>query len=134
MIKKIITYLLMFSVILFWFGLSSVNANEWYDSTIEWEDEQMEIDTRWAWDAEWEDEWFIAWVQDVVNWVLWLLWLIALIVLIWWGFLMVTAAWNEERYQKWFDILKQAGIWLVMIWVAWLIISLIFVVIGLGAN
>ena len=73
-----------------------------------------------AWDA------FIDFVQNAVNWILWVLWLIAVIILIWWGFQMVTAAGDDGKYKKWFTIVKQATIGLILIWVSWLIISLIF--------
>ncbi len=69
-------------------------------------------------------------VQTFINWVLGILAFIALIVLLWWGFQMVTAAGDDNRYKKGFTILKQAAIWLVFIWLAWLIISLILSVIG----
>ena len=61
-----------------------------------------------------------------VNWVLWILALIALIILMYGWFLMVTAAWDDEKYKKWWTILKHAAIWLILIGVAWFIISLIF--------
>lgn len=68
----------------------------------------------------------LTWIKNVVNFVLWVLSLIALIILLWWWFQMVTAAWNEEKYKKWFTILKQAWIWLALIWFSWLIVSFIF--------
>ena len=61
-----------------------------------------------------------------VNWVLWILALIALIILMYGWFLMVTAAWDDEKYKKWWTILKHAAIWLILIGVAWFIISIIF--------
>ncbi len=64
-------------------------------------------------------------VKNMINWALGILGLIALIMLLWWGFQMVTAAGNEEKYKKWFTILKQAGIWLVLIWLSWFIVSII---------
>ncbi len=68
-------------------------------------------------------------IQKGINWILWILAFIALIVLLWWWFQMVTAAGNEEKYKKWFTILKQSAIWLLFIGLAWLIVSLIFAVI-----
>jgi len=70
-------------------------------------------------------------VKKFVNWVLWLLALIALGVLLWWGFQMVTAAGDDNKYKKWFTILKQAGIWLVLIGLAWLIVSLFFYIVSI---
>ncbi len=73
-------------------------------------------------------------VKGFINWSLGILALIALIILLWGGFQMVTAAGDEERYKKWFTILKQAALWLAMIGVARFIVSLIFFVINLVSN
>ena len=76
----------------------------------------------WAWDT----TWFLDFVQNAVNWILSLLGLITIIILVYGGFLMVTAAWDEGKYKKWFTILKQAFIWLILIGVSALIVNLIF--------
>ncbi len=70
--------------------------------------------------------WFIDFVQKAVNWILGILWLITVIVLIWGGFQMVTAAWDDGKYKKWFTIVKQSVVGLILIGVSWLIVSLIF--------
>lgn len=88
----------------------------------------VQVQVGWAanGDNTFRDEQFLSLVRWAVNWVLWLLALIALILLIYWGILMVTAAGDEEKYKKWFSILRAAAIWLTLIWVAWMIASLIF--------
>ena len=70
-------------------------------------------------------------IKTGINWLLGLLGLIALIVLLWGGFQMVTAAGDDEKYNEGFKILKQAGIGLLFIGLAWLFVSLIFYVIGI---
>ena len=70
-------------------------------------------------------------IQTFINRVLGILWLIALIILMWGGFQMVTAAGNEEKYNTWFTILKQAAIGLAFIGLAWLVVSIIFFLLGL---
>ena len=77
---------------------------------------------------------FINVVKGFVNWSLWILALIALIILLYGGFLMVTSAGDEEKYKKWFTILRHAAIGLILIWVAWFILSLIFWVINLTTS
>ena len=72
------------------------------------------------------DTWFISFVQSAVNWILAFLGLITIIILIWWGFQMVTAAGDNNKYQKWFTIVKQAVIGLILIGVSALIVNLIF--------
>ena len=76
----------------------------------------------WAWDT----TWFLDFVQNAVNWILGFLGLITIIILVYGGFLMVTAAWDDGKYKKGFTILKQAIIWLILIGVAALIVNLIF--------
>lgn len=70
-------------------------------------------------------------VKSAVNRVLWILALIALIVLLYWWFLMVTSAWNEEQYGKWFTILKHAAVGVVLIGVARFIVSIVFRLVNL---
>ena len=74
---------------------------------------------------------FVNVVKWAINWLLWILALIALVILLYGGFLMVTAAGNDDQYNKWFTILKHAAFGLVMIGIAWFIVSIIFWVINL---
>lgn len=69
-------------------------------------------------------------VQKGVNRVLGILALIVLILLIWGGFQMITAAGDEEKYGAGFTILKQAAFGLVMIGLAWFVVSMIFFLIN----
>ncbi len=73
----------------------------------------------------------ITTIKSFVNWVLTILALIALIVLLWGGFQMLTAAGDDGKYKKGFTILKQAAIGLAFIALAWLMVSLIFWLLGL---
>lgn len=69
-------------------------------------------------------------VKNFINWVLGILGFITLVVLLYGGFQMVTAAGDEDKYNSGFKILKQAGIWLVFVWLAWFVISIIFFLIN----
>ncbi len=69
-------------------------------------------------------------VKNFINWMLGILGMITLIILLYGGFQMVTAAGDEEKYKAGFNILKQAGIWLVFIGLSWFVISMIFFLIG----
>jgi hypothetical protein len=73
-------------------------------------------------------------IRSFINWVLGILGLIALIILLYGGFNMVTAAGNEEKYNEWFKILKQAGIGLAFIGLAWFVVSIIFFLLNLITN
>jgi len=82
------------------------------------------INVSWSEGGAWT--WLLDFVQNAVNWILWILWLITVVILIWWGFQMVTAAGDDGKYKKWFTIVKQSVIGLILIGVSWLIVSLIF--------
>jgi hypothetical protein len=65
-------------------------------------------------------------IKNFINRALGMLATIALVICLYAGFLMVTSAGNDANYKKGFTILKQAGIGLVIIGLAWSIVSLIF--------
>ena len=69
---------------------------------------------------------FITIVKWAINWMLGILALIALIILLYGGFQMVTSAWDEDKYGAWFTILKHAATGLILIGIAWFIVSIIF--------
>ena len=80
---------------------------------------------------------FVNVVRGAINWVLGVLALIALIILLYGGFMMVTASGNEDRYKSGFTILRQAAIGLILIGIAWFVISIIFwltSIVGLDAE
>ncbi len=78
-------------------------------------------------EAGWQgNEGFLDFVQTAINWILALLGMITIVILIWGGFQMVTAAWDDGKYKKWFTIVKQAVIGLILIGVSALIVNLIF--------
>ena len=74
---------------------------------------------------------FVNVIRWWINWTLGILAFIALIILLYGGFLMVTAAGDEEKYKKWFTILRQAAIGLILIGIAWFIVSIIFWLVNL---
>ncbi|MDR0650125.1 MAG: pilin [Candidatus Peribacteria bacterium] len=69
-------------------------------------------------------------IKSFINWVLGMLATIALVICLYAGFLMVTSAGDEAKYKKGMDILKKAGIGLIIIGLAWLIVSVVFWLIG----
>ena len=93
----------------------------------------------WAWD--WREIWVVGvWTNDdgatepkaftiirkTINRVLSLLWVIALVFCLIWWFKMLTAAWDDAKVKTWWKILKNAAIWLVVIWLSWIIVRLVF--------
>jgi len=65
-------------------------------------------------------------IKTFTNRALWMLWLVALVYLIYHGFLMVTAAWDDAQFKKWIKWLKYAAIALTWIALSWFVISFIF--------
>ena len=69
-------------------------------------------------------------IRNAINWILGILATIALIVCLYGGFLMVTAAGDEKKYQKWLSVLKYAAIGLAIVGLSWMIVSVIFWFVG----
>lgn len=57
-------------------------------------------------------------IESIVAYVVWLLYLIAVIVVLYWGFLILTAGWDEEWVKKWKKAIVNGAIWLVVIFLA----------------
>lgn len=115
---------------LFWFGLVSVSpASAQGGNFVQGQNYLGGIDV--AGQGALQQDSLIGSIQTFVNRVLGILGLIALIVLLYGGFQMVTAAGDEEKYATGFKILKQAGIGLAFIGLAWFVVSIIFFLLNL---
>ena len=99
-------------------GTPTVTTTFWSVGDSAW------IGVAWAWQDKWGD--LINIIKSFINRVLGILSLIALIILLRGWFQMVTAAGDETKYKKWFKILQQAAVWLVVIWVSRFVVSIIF--------
>ncbi len=75
------------------------------------------------------DDRFVDSIRRWIGWLMTVLAVLTLIVLVYGGILMITAAGDEDRYKKWFTILKQAAVWLIFLGLARLFIMLVFFVI-----
>lgn len=92
------------------------------------------------WGNAWVDWLGVPWTNDkqednllhtvrvAINWVLWMLALVALVLCLYAWFRMMTSGGDSNQYKAWLSILKNAGIWLAIIAVSWLIVSLVFYV------
>ncbi len=65
-------------------------------------------------------------IKNAINWLLGILATIALVICLYGWFLMVTAAWDEKKYEKWLGVLKYAAIGLAIIGLSWMIVSVVF--------
>ena len=65
-------------------------------------------------------------IRNAINWVLWILATIALVICLYGWFKMITSAWDENKYKSGLSVLKNAAIGLAIIWLSWMIVSVIF--------
>ena len=99
-------------------GLNTVNAaiNFWKDDV----KESLKGDTETA----------DSTIQVLITNVMVFLGIIAVCYLLWWGFNILTAGWDENKVKTWKTVIIQAWIWLVVIYLAnsivqWVISSIL---------
>lgn len=68
----------------------------------------------------------LTYARSLVNYFLMFLSWIALVYLLYHWFLAVSAAGNEEQYNRWIKWIKFSIVSIVWIWVTWMIISMIY--------
>ena len=71
------------------------------------------------------DGWFIVTVQFYVSLLLWFLYVLAVLVWIWWGFIILTAAWEDEKVTKGRNYIVYMALGLIVIFLAGSIVDLI---------
>ena len=75
---------------------------------------QEKVDTGLQWSQEWAD----TAIQKLITNFMAFLYLIAVVYLLWWGFNILTAGWDEEKVKKWKTVIIQSWIWLLVIFLA----------------
>jgi len=121
MFKKLLLGLGVAWVLWLW-SLTVVNAQLWWNFG-----DAVGTQGIWvAWTGVQKGSSIIDIIKSVINRVLWLLSLIVLVLMLYGWFKMITAAGDETKYKEWFKVLKQAAIWLAVIWLAWFIVSIVF--------
>ncbi len=77
-----------------------------------------------AWVIDMEtNRWFSDYIQDIAIYVLSFISIIAVIYLMYAGFIVLTSAWDEEKLKKTKSIIIYVIIWIIIIWLAWPILS-----------
>jgi len=121
--KIIITGIWLLVMLWFSFAPLTVDAQtiRWFWATVgvEW------VLVPWAQDGN-KDDSLLYTIQTAINRVLGMLSFIALVLCLYAWFMMMTSGWDSKKYGDGFKILKNAGIWLAIIALSWLIVSLIF--------
>lgn len=62
----------------------------------------------------------------VINWILSLTSVVAIIIFLIWGFKVLTSNWDDTKAKGWYKIIKNAIIWLLIIWLTRWIVRIIF--------
>lgn len=70
----------------------------------------------------------LSFVRNIVNYFLWLVSFIALIYLIYHGYLMATAAWDDGQFSQGQQGIKYAAIAIAGMALSWFVVSMIFAV------
>lgn len=65
-------------------------------------------------------------IKTAINRILGMLATIALVICMYSWFKMLTSWWDSKWYEAWIKTLKNAILWLAIIWIAWLIVSFVF--------
>lgn len=142
----------------FWNNLSIYTRDLWkvINTQYDWEEMKWPLND-WAYRiVNWDwGQWHISWlagteqeitdyddaldkiinvIQNVVNYTLWLLWAIAVVYLLIHGFMILTAAWDDNKTKKWLKWIKNAFIAIVGIWLSWVIIRFILRIIQFATS
>lgn len=99
-------------------------AAEWHGWGVPWQNSGYYVGNDYV--SETWDRTLLQSAITLVNRVMSMLSVVALVALLIWWYRMITANWDEGKYKKWLSVLKQAAIWLVIIWLSWAIIRIIF--------
>ena len=86
------------------------------------------------WTEKKRDDSLIHTIKTAINRILWILATIALCLCLYAGFMMLTSWADSKWYDNGLKILKNAAIWLAIIWASRLIVSLIFRIINGSIN
>ena len=65
-------------------------------------------------------------LKKTINWLLGILATVAVAICLYGGFLMMTSAGDEKKYEKGLTVLKYAAIGLAIIGLSWIIVSAVF--------
>jgi hypothetical protein len=65
------------------------------------------------------DRWFSQYIQDIVTILITFVSIIAVIYIIYAWFVILTAAWDDEKITKMKKLIIYVVIWIIIIWLAW---------------
>lgn len=125
MIKRIIYSIIAIWTFALWMHTTTeaTDSPQWF-SAGNWR--EIWVVGVWSQDATWQEPRALTIIRTTINRVLSILWVIALILCLYWWFQMLTAAWDDGKVKTWTKILKNAAIWLVVIWLSRILVRFIF--------
>lgn len=146
MLKLVTTFsvknILKFSIFLSLFFIS-FSASAWFfDDLFSWSWPRNPYWNNWYDLASWTNEVkntvigietnrkFSEYVQDIVIYLLSFVSIIAVIYMIYWGFIMMISAWDEEKLKKTKNIIIYVIVWMTIMWLAYSIVLWLFDVFG----
>lgn len=62
-------------------------------------------------------------IRDITLYILSFLWLIAVLYIIYWGFLIFSSAWDDEKVWKWKKLITYALVGILVIFLAYSIVA-----------
>ena len=74
---------------------------------------------------EWPSSSLLDTIKSTINWILGILATVALVICMYAWFKMLTSWGDSKWYDAWLKTLKNAALWLAIIWLSWLIVSAI---------
>ena len=100
----------------------------WYGTlaTVVWAQQALAINfwgDKVSSDIKWDNQTADKAIQSLVNKGMGFLWILAVLYAIYGGFLVLTAAWDDGKVKKWKTILFQAILGLIIIFLAYSIVS-----------
>ena len=122
--KSIITSIIFMATWMLW--ISITYAQFWNNDLVTW----YQVPWAWQWTFSDNESTLLDVIQTTVNRVLWMLSLIALLLCLRWWFQMLTAGSDDWKVKSWTKILKNAALWLGIIWLSWLFVSFVFRIIN----
>ena len=121
--KKILFWIL----VSFWLNVLIVNYMPWTCLAWFWDDplwlvKQVDV----IGTDKWPSSTLLDTIKNTIKWLLWILATIALCICLYAWFKMLTSWGDSKSYDSWWTILKNAAIWLAIIWLSWIIVSAVF--------
>ena len=121
--KKVIYWI----VAILWLNILAFNIIPWTCHAAFWDDSAWLIKKiNVIGTNKWPSSSLLDTVRNTINWLLWILATVALCICLYAWFKILTSWGDSKSYEAWWTILKNAAIWLAIIWLSWIIVSAVF--------